>query len=236
MGTLDGRTVLITGGTRGIGLAAARGVGREGAHVVIVGRDAERAAAVARELRAEGIDVHHDVADVADADAMDALARRVPSPDILIASAGVMAERMTKTLRTSSAEWDRVIGANLNGVFHTVRCLAPGMVERRDGRVIVVSACLGRSTGPGREGGLVPYRVSKAGANALVRSFAAETGHGSRGVLVDAMCPGHCRTDMGGPDAPRSADEGADTIVWLSSRQPDGRTGYLWEDRQVVEW
>ena len=96
MGSLDGRTVLITGGTRGIGLAAARGVGQQGAHVVVVGRDAQRAAEVARELRAEGIDVAHDVADVASADGMDALATRVPSPDILIASAGVMSERMTK--------------------------------------------------------------------------------------------------------------------------------------------
>jgi NAD(P)-dependent dehydrogenase (short-subunit alcohol dehydrogenase family) len=147
-----------------------------------------------------------------------------------------MAERMTKTLRTSPEEWRRVLAANLDGVFHTLRYLSPGMVDRRSGRVIVVSACLGRSSGPGLEGGLVPYRVSKAGVNAVVRSFAAETGMGSRGVSVDAMCPGHCRTDMGGPDAPRSAEEGADTILWLATREPGTPTGLLWEDRAPVPW
>lgn len=84
--------------------------------------------------------------------------------------------------------------------------------------------------------------MSKAGVNALVKNLAAELQFGRRGVLVDAMCPNHCRTDMGGPDAPRSAEEGADTIVWLATRsisaQEDGRyaTGLLWEDCQVVPW
>lgn len=236
MGALDGRTILVTGGSRGIGFAAARGLGREGACVYIVGKDGDRAMRAAEDLRAEGVDAHADVVDVADGAAMEALAERLPSPDVIVACAGVMAERMTKTLRTSNDEWERVLGANLDGVFHTLRWFAPGMVERRDGRVIVVSACLGRSSGPGLEGGLMPYRVSKAGANALVRSFAAEVGHGSRGVLVDAMCPGHCRTDMGGPNAPRSAEDGADTIIWLAARPVGSPTGLLWEDRQVVDW
>ena len=58
---------------------------------------------------------------------------------------------------------------------------------------------------------------------------------GRRGVLVDAVCPGHCRTDMGGPDAPRSAEQGADTVLWLAQRD-EGPTGLLWEDRAVVPW
>jgi NAD(P)-dependent dehydrogenase (short-subunit alcohol dehydrogenase family) len=236
VGALTGRTAVITGGTRGIGFEAARGLGLEGATVSVIGRDPHRSESAVRALRAEGIDAHAEIVDVADAAGMDAAAARTPSPDIVVASAGVMAERMTKTLRTSPAEWRRVLEANLDGVFHTLRCFTPGMVERRDGRVIVVSACLGRSSGPGLEGGLVPYRVSKAGVNALVRSFAAETGTGSRGVSVDAMCPGHCRTDMGGPDAPRSVAEGADTIVWLASREPATPTGLLWEDRAPVPW
>lgn len=95
----------------------------------------------------------------------------------------------------------------------------------------------GRFSGPGLAGGLAPYRVSKAGLNALTRNLAAETGFGRRGLLVDAICPGHCRTQMGGPDAPRSADQGADTILWLATRTKEGaRTGLLWEDRQPVDW
>ena len=242
---LAGRVALITGGSRGIGLEAARGLGRLGATVVLVGSDPARAAAAAQMLESEGIDAVGERADVADSDSMDALAARLGplvSPDILVISAGVMSEKMSKTLRTSAQEWDRVMGVNLDGAFHSLRLFVPGMAERRDGRVITVSACLGRFSGPGTSGGLAPYRVSKAALNAMTKNFAAEMMYGKRGVLVDAMCPNHCRTDMGGPDAPRSAAEGAETIIWLATRDAvtaEGTavpTGLLWEDRQVVPW
>jgi len=233
--------VLVTGGTRGIGRAAAWALGQQGYTVVLVGRDRERALRVADEFVAAGIDAVGDAADVADAQSMDALAGRLgplAEPDVLIISAGVMSERMSRTMRTTAEEWDRVMGINLDGAFHALRVFSPAMVKRRSGRVITVSACLGRFTGPGLAGGLAPYRVSKAALNALTRNFAAETNFGERGVLVDAMCPNHCRTDMGGPDAPRSAEEGADTIVWLATRPHTGSTmtGALWEDRELVPW
>ena len=99
-------------------------------------------------------------------------------------------------------------------------------------------------SGPGNTGGLAPYRVSKAGVNALVRNLAHETGLGSRGFLIDALCPNHSRTDMGGADAPLSAQEGAQTAIWLATREFDLNgatdqaklTGVLWEEMQVVPW
>ena len=245
MGELDGGTAVITGGSRGIGLAAARGIGLLGATVVLVGQEAHRAEAAAASLQAEGIDALGTSCDVSDYGSVAALASRLGplgEVDILVASAGVMSERMSKTLRTTDEEWRRVLRVNLDGVFNVMNVFGPGMVERRRGRIIAVSACLGRFSGPGTAGGLAPYRVSKAAVNALVKNLAAEMQFGKRGVLVDAMCPNHCRTDMGGPDAPRSALEGADTIVWLASRQallPDGTpapSGFLWEDREVIAW
>ena len=242
---LAGRVALVTGGSRGIGFEAARGLGRLGATVVLIGVDPARAAVAAETLIAEGIDAVGDSADVADGASMDELAARLgplASPDILVISAGVMSDKVSKTLRTSTQEWDRVMGVNLDGAFHALRLFVPGMAERREGRVITVSACLGRMSGPGTSGGLAPYRVSKAALNAMTRNLAAELMHGKRGVLVDAMCPNHCRTDMGGPEAPRSAAEGAETILWLATRDAvdvDGTpasTGLLWEDRQVVPW
>jgi NAD(P)-dependent dehydrogenase (short-subunit alcohol dehydrogenase family) len=132
----------------------------------------------------------------------------------------------------------------LDSVFCALNVLAAPMAEARNGRVIIFSACLGRMSGPGNAGGLAPYRVSKAGVNALVRNLAHETGLGARGFLVDAVCPNHSRTDMGGLDAPLSAEEGARTAIWLATRafdvngssEQDKLTGVLWEEMKVVPW
>lgn len=237
---LDGQVALVTGGSRGIGLAAARGLGALGATVVLVGRSDESAGAAAAVLAAEGIDALGVGCDVGSGDEMAGLPARLghlAAVDVLICAAAVMSERTAKTLRTSEDEWRRVMAVDLDGVWRTMATFVPGMVDRRHGRVVAVSACLGRMSGPGNAGGLAAYRVAKAGVNALVRNLAHEQGMGMRGVLVDATCPGHCRTDMGGPNAPRSAEQGAETAVWLAGRSADGaQTGVLWEDRQVVPW
>ena len=237
---LDGQVALVTGGSRGIGLAVARGLGAQGATVVLVGRTDDSAQAAAETLVGEGVDAVGFGCDVGSASDVAALPDRLgplAAVDVLVCAAAVMSERTAKTLRTTEEEWRRVMDVDLDGVWRTVRTFVPGMVERRHGRVVAVSACLGRMSGPGNAGGLAPYRIAKAGVNALVRNLAHEQGMGMRGVLVDATCPGHCRTDMGGPDAPRSAEEGAETAVWLATRDAEGaETGVLWEDRKVVPW
>jgi NAD(P)-dependent dehydrogenase (short-subunit alcohol dehydrogenase family) len=159
-------------------------------------------------------------------------------PQVVVLAHGVMSDKMAKTLRTNDQEWNRVLNINLNSTFTLVNALGSKMAEARDGRIIIFSACLGRMSGPGNAGGLAPYRISKAGVNALVRNLAHETGHGSRGFLIDAICPNHSRTDMGGPDAPRSAAEGAETAIWLATREFNAgdQTGVLWEDREVIPW
>ena len=231
---------LVTGGSRGIGRAAATALAERGFTVVIVGQDASRVAAAVQTMVGAGHDVIGEVCDVtdpADVARLGAEIAAVGQVEVLVNSAGVMSDRMAKTLRATPEEWRRVIDVNLFGAIHLIGQFGPGMADRRRGRVVNVSACLGRFTGPGLAGGLAPYRVSKSALNALTLNFAAETGFGRRGVLVDAMCPAHCRTDMGGPNAPRSAEQGADTIVWLATRDAAGaQTGLLWEDRQPIPW
>ena len=117
MGELDGAKAVVTGGSRGIGFAAARGIGLLGATVVLVGQDADRAEAAAESLQAENIDAIGTSCDVGDYESVDALAARLgplAEVDILVASAGVMSERMSKTLRTTDEEWRRVMRVNLS--------------------------------------------------------------------------------------------------------------------------
>ncbi len=234
---------IVTGGSRGLGFETAKGLIAAGISVYIIGKDEVRA-----QQSAEKLSCNFRAVDVADSKKFrqvlteineEATSNGFQTLDILVLAHGVMSEKMSKTLRTTDEEWRRTLSINLDAVFTAVNQLAPAMSDARKGRVIVYSACLGRMSGPGTHGGLAPYRISKAGVNAFVKNLSYETGLGARGFLVDAICPNHCRTDMGGPDAPRSAQEGADTAIWLATREFDpvkDKTGLLWEDRQVVDW
>lgn len=227
----------ISGGSRGLGKEVAKALKSAGHEVVIIARDPERAAATASELG-----IKFEIADLEYQKQARAVSEimltKYGTPQILVLAHGVMSDKMAKTLRTNDSEWNRVLNINLNSTFTLVNSFGAKMADARNGRIIIFSACLGRMSGPGNAGGLAPYRISKAGVNALVRNLAHETGHGSRGLLVDAICPNHSRTDMGGPDAPRSAAEGAETAIWLATREfkSGDVTGVLWEDREVIPW
>ena len=229
---------VVTGGSRGLGYETARALKAAGHDLVLVAKDPIRLATSAATLGADHIAI--DLEDINGArDGFRALLAKHGTPEILVLAHGVMSEKMSKTLRTTNEEWRRVMAINLDSVFCALNILGAPMAEARNGRIIVYSACLGRMTGPGNAGGLVPYRVSKAGVNALVRNLAHESAHGSRGLLVDAVCPNHTRTDMGGPDAPLSVEEGADTAIWLATRSFDpavDKTGLFWEERQIIDW
>jgi NAD(P)-dependent dehydrogenase (short-subunit alcohol dehydrogenase family) len=229
---------VVTGGSRGLGYETARALKAAGHDLVLVAKDPIRLAQSAATLGADHIAI--DLEDIdATRDGFRALLEKHGTPEILVLAHGVMSEKMSKTLRTTNEEWRRVMAINLDSVFCALNILGAPMAEARNGRIVVYSACLGRMTGPGNAGGLVPYRVSKAGVNALVRNLAHETAHGSRGLLVDAVCPNHTRTDMGGPDAPLSVEEGADTAIWLATRSFDpavDKTGLFWEERQIIDW
>lgn len=240
---------IVSGGSRGLGLASARGLAARGYDLALIAKDGARLAAVRNELLTQFLPTQPELkvaVYAADLESQES-ARKVgeeiinslPTAQVLVLAHGVMSEKMSKTLRTTDTEWNRVMAINLDSVFTLVNVIAPAMVEARSGRLVIYSACLGRMSGPGNAGGLAPYRISKAGVNALVRNLAHETGLGARGFYVDAICPNHSRTDMGGPDAPRSAEEGAQTAIWLATadiaqRGAEQVTGLLWEDQKIV--
>ena len=237
-------TAIVTGASRGLGFENAKGLAAQGFDLVMVAKDQDRLTSAQQSLKNLFPDRHFstyavDLEDLAATrETTIQIAAEHSAPDVLILAHGVMSEKMSKTLRTADEEWRRVLSINLDSVFILVNGLVPSMADARKGRVIIYSACLGRMSGPGNAGGLAPYRISKAGVNAMVRNLAHETGLGARGLLVDAVCPNHSRTDMGGADAPRSAEEGAACALWLATREfnPGDVTGVLWEDNQIVEW
>ncbi len=245
---------IVSGGSRGLGYETARGLAARGYDLALIAKDPVRLNSAREQLLSEfstsqsGLSITTHAADLESQEATRKVAEEItaslPTPHVMVLAHGVMSEKMSKTLRTTDAEWNRVMAINLNSVFTLVNVIAPAMADARNGRLVIYSACLGRMSGPGNAGGLAPYRISKAGVNALVRNLAHETGLGARGFYVDAICPNHSRTDMGGPDAPRSAEEGAATAIWLATREFDkasedfqkNTTGVLWEDQQVVPW
>jgi NAD(P)-dependent dehydrogenase (short-subunit alcohol dehydrogenase family) len=106
------------------------------------------------------------------------------------------------------------------------------MVRRKHGRVVNVSSTAGQLSSMGQYA--PAYSISKAALNGFTRQLANATREA--GVLVNAACPGWVRTDMGGPNAPRTAAQGADTIVWLATLPADGPTGGFFRDRRQIDW
>ncbi len=209
---LQGQVALVTGGSRGIGLAVATELASAGARVAVVARDEARAQAAAQGLPGEG---HRGYGcDVADSGAVNALVKRVEeelgSLDVLVNNAGVTRDNVL--MRIKDEDWDAVLDTNLRGAFNTIRAASRGMMKRRAGRVINVSSVVGITGNKGQAN----YAASKAGLIGLTKSVAKELA--SRGVLVNAVAPGYIETDMTS-DLPEAAREA------LSSQIALGRLG-----------
>ncbi len=186
---LSGQTALVTGSTRGIGLAIARALHQAGAAVAIHGRDAERARAVAADLGERAAGVAADVADAAQVEAAIAQAEAALGPiGILVNNAGLTRDNLL--IRQSDEEWDAVLDANLKGAFHTMRALARGMMKRRGGRIINITSVVGLTGNKGQAN----YAASKAGLIGLTKAVAKE--YASRNILVNCVAPGYIETDM----------------------------------------
>jgi 3-oxoacyl-[acyl-carrier protein] reductase len=186
---LTATVAFVTGSTRGIGLAVARALHGAGAKVAIVGRDAERARAVAAELGDRAAGVGCDVAHGDQVDAAVAAAEAALGPiTLLVNNAGLTRDNIL--LRLSDEDWDAVLDANLKGAFHTTRAVIRGMMKRRAGRIVNVSSIVGLTGNKGQSN----YAASKAGLIGFTKSIAKE--YASRGILVNCIAPGFIETDM----------------------------------------
>ena len=231
---MSARTALVTGANRGLGFETARQLGGLGYRVIASGRDSAAAERAAETLRTEGLDVVAYVLDVADDESCARLGELGPV-DALVNNAGIVAAAdgsSRSALAVEAARLREAFETNTLGAYRVIQALAPGMRERGYGRIVNVSSGMGQLSDMG--GSNPAYRVSKAGLNALTRIFAAELA--GTGVLVNSVCPGWVRTDMGGPSARLSPEEGVETIVWAATLPDDGPTAGFFRYKQPIPW
>jgi NAD(P)-dependent dehydrogenase (short-subunit alcohol dehydrogenase family) len=223
--SLESRRALVTGGNRGIGLVVCRMLAELGMEVILGSRDpgaGERAASSLGPLDIEGVRI--DVADKASV--REAAERLGPAGvDVLVNNAAINPRG-----NPDADEVERAWQTNLLGAWRTTQAFLPPMRERGWGRIVNVSTELATRAHEQRGGGV--YAATKIALNATTRALAEDL-DGS-GVLVNACSPGWCRTDMGGEGAPRSAEQGAASIVWGVTLPGDGPSGGFFQDGEPL--
>ena len=189
---LAGKVAIVTGGSRGIGLAVASLLAEDGAAVVVSGRDAGRLARASNEIEALGgtvLGVVADAASRADVERLvDTAKERFSRIDILVNNAGMTRDGLL--LRMKDADWDEVLQVNLRGAFLALREVAKAMVRQKSGRVINIASTAGAMGNAGQ----VNYAAAKAGLIGMTKAAARELAHW--GILVNAVAPGLIDTDM----------------------------------------
>ena len=231
------KVAVVTGANRGIGLEIARQLAEKGVHVVMTARDRKKGEAAAQALRARGLDVEFMPLDVTDPGAIAALAaaldRKFGGVDILVNNAGILPDPKGAKVMTEHVDTFRAaLETNTLGPLMVSQALAPLMKKRGGGRIVNLSSGLGQLQD--MASGTPAYRMSKTALNALTRMLAAELAE--HHIKVNSMCPGWVRTDMGGENATRSVEEGADTAVWLALLPASGPTGGFFRDRKPIPW
>ena len=231
------KVAVVTGGNRGIGFEICRQLAGLGMRVVLASRDlATGEAAVARlaEFGLRAVVSHPlDVTSEASVSALTAwVDQQYGACDVLVNNAGILDPRGSLVMTTSLKTLQDVLATNLEGPFLVSQGFVPLMQRGQYGRIVNLSSGLGQLAEMGA--GTPTYRISKAALNALTRTLAAEL-HGTN-ILVNAVCPGWVRTDMGGPHALRSVEEGAETAIWLATLPDGGPTGRFFRDRKAIPW
>lgn len=218
---LRGRVALITGSSRGIGLALAGALGRAGAEVVLNARSEEALGSAADALRAAGLDrVNHRVADVTDTEAVDALVADIEATigplEIVVNNAG--AQHRAPALDFPDEEFVRLLDLNLKAPFVVARAAGRSMAERGRGKIINIGSVqsqLGRPT-------IAPYAATKGGLALLTRGLCADLG--PLGIQVNCLAPGYFATEL-----TQALVDDPEFSAWVASRTPAGRWGRVEE-------
>ncbi|MDM8560769.1 SDR family oxidoreductase [Candidatus Parabeggiatoa sp. HSG14] len=231
------KIALVTGANRGIGLEACRQLAKLNITVILGSRDSSKGQQVSRQLEKEGISVVYHQLDVTNEESVKQMESFVRDQyghlDILVNNAGIFPDNPMKNAFDSTVDILRTaMETNLYGPFRLCQLFIPMMTKNNYGRIVNMSSGMGQLSD--MNGGCPAYRTSKTALNALTRLFADELK--DTNVLINSMCPGWVRTDMGGQNADRSVEEGVDTVIWLATLPNDGPSGGFFRDRQPIPW
>ena len=226
---------LVSGANRGLGLETSRQLLGRGYRVILTSRDAAKGEAAAKALAAHG-DVRYHPLDVADRGSVTVLRayveRAVGRLDALVNNAGVYLEGSQGILAVAEEAFLATLSTNTFGPLWLCRAFLPMMQAQGYGRVVNVSSGMGQMGDLNDYG--AAYRVSKLALNGITRIL-ADAVQGSN-VLVNAVCPGWVRTEMGGPGASRSLEQGASGIVWAATLPDGGPSGGFFRDGLPIPW
>ncbi len=228
--------VLITGANRGIGLETARQLARREFHVVMAARDESKGQHAAEVIQAEGRKATFLALDVSSSDSIRTAARQFAAIadhlDVLINNAGIYPDQGMNILTVLRDRLVQTFQTNTFGPLEVTQAFLPSLRRAHAARVINVSSGYGQLDGLSPD---VPsYCLSKLALNGVTIMLAQALQ--ADNIAVNSMCPGWVRTDMGGPSATRSVEEGADTAVWLAADAPHELTGKFFRSRLEIPW
>jgi len=229
---------LISGGNKGLGFETAVQLSRRGIKVFLGSRSEQKGRESATRLQSAGFDVTYIPLEVTDAAsiqaAVDKIGKEFGHLDILINNAGVLLERGDGSLpiHTDKDILLKTFETNVAGAYMLCDAVLPLMRQNGYGRIVNVSSGMGQLANMQSE--FPAYRISKTALNAVTKIFATLC----RGIniLVNSVCPGWVKTDMGGAEAPRSLAAGVETIVWAATLEDGSLTGNFFRDKHSIPW
>jgi NAD(P)-dependent dehydrogenase (short-subunit alcohol dehydrogenase family) len=221
-------SVLITGAYRGLGFEVARQLSERGWQVILAARRKNVGSAAAAKLKnATFLEL-----DITNGASVARAVKKVAKLDVLINNAAIIADSDQDVLTIRPEVVARTIETNALGALRVSQAFVPHLRKSSAGRIINVSSGAGQLSDMGTWS--PAYAASKTILNAITCLFAAALK--DKGIAVNSVCPGWCRTEMGGSNAPRSVEEGAAGIVWLAADAPQDKTGLFWRDKQAIPW
>ncbi|MBW2433889.1 MAG: SDR family oxidoreductase [Deltaproteobacteria bacterium] len=244
MSKTDEKVALVTGANKGIGFEIARQLAQKKITVLAGARDPDRGMAACEQLHSEGLDVHFIRLNVVRAASIEGAIGKIEDDfgrlDILVNNAGIQIDSQSGILQLDPVVFQNTLETNSFGPLLLAQAAVRLMQANKYGRIVNMASTLGslaeiaRPDSPYDAVRAPAYRLSKTLLNGITVLLAKEL-RGSN-ILVNSVCPGWVRTEMGGEEAPLSPAQGADTAIWLATLPDDGPTGGFFRERQPIPW